>query len=345
MYIYIDAPPARACARLLTEPSFRSFVCAVVAGQRKDGTSVPLTLSVSPCGEPGEYIAVLYRRTDVEARIRAESAEACARAAAQLQAKMNELLESELSRLKLLIFSGSPAARHAIHRDPTLVTAWTGEWTKPERTDVVPAVTYPCYAFFTDERGHTASCRWLYVGNTLGKEGVLAYGAHAFVKVLSEPFLRVGPHACSFGQASGHPLLASEEPVLYAGELEVDRTGNITRWSNQSGTYKAEDSKSYQTGLPLDKFWAVHTPTPSEADERLGDERLITVRNGVLLRRVLSLSDTELEQLRLQWDLRVTMLCENPEARACFESMQCSLNERVLAVSQYGYLIHVKELG
>jgi len=73
MYLYIYAPPARACARLLAEPSFRPFVCAVVAGQRKDGTAVALTLSVSPCGEPGEYIAVLYRRTDVEARIRAEA--------------------------------------------------------------------------------------------------------------------------------------------------------------------------------------------------------------------------------------------------------------------------------
>ena len=66
-------PHAPVLAWLIAEPSFRPSVCAVVAGQRKDGTAVPLTLSVSPCGEPGEYIAVLYRRTDAEARIRAES--------------------------------------------------------------------------------------------------------------------------------------------------------------------------------------------------------------------------------------------------------------------------------
>ena len=40
----------------------------VVTGKRRDGSSVSLTLSVSPCAVPGEYIGILYRRTDAEAR-------------------------------------------------------------------------------------------------------------------------------------------------------------------------------------------------------------------------------------------------------------------------------------
>uniref|UniRef100_A0A0D3I3G2 PAS domain-containing protein n=2 Tax=Emiliania huxleyi TaxID=2903 RepID=A0A0D3I3G2_EMIH1 len=45
----------------------------VVTGKRKDGSSVSLTLSVSPCAAPGEYIGILYRRTDAEARAKAET--------------------------------------------------------------------------------------------------------------------------------------------------------------------------------------------------------------------------------------------------------------------------------
>ena len=50
-----------------------SHALTVVTGRRKDGGAVSLTLSVSPCGKCGEYIGILYRRTEVEAREQAES--------------------------------------------------------------------------------------------------------------------------------------------------------------------------------------------------------------------------------------------------------------------------------
>jgi len=127
-------------------------------------------------------------------------------------------------------------------------------------------------------------------------------------------------------------------------EFEVDATGNIMRWSNLSGTYKPDDSRCYQTGLPLDKFWAVHTPASGDADLRLSGGRVVEVHGDVLLRRVLSLSDDELEALRVQWDSCVMLICQNKEAHVCFESMHRAIRERVMAVSQYGYLVHVKKL-
>jgi len=53
--------------------------------------------------------------------------------------------------------------------------------------------------------------------------------------VHNEPFLRLNPTPCDFGGAHGHPQLASEMPVLYAGEIEVGPGGAIIRWSNKSG--------------------------------------------------------------------------------------------------------------
>ena len=44
-----------------------------MTGKHRDGSSVSLTLSVSPCATPGEYIAILYSRTDVVTRERAEA--------------------------------------------------------------------------------------------------------------------------------------------------------------------------------------------------------------------------------------------------------------------------------
>jgi hypothetical protein len=348
-----------------------------VVGRHKDGSAVSLTLAVSPCAAPGEYIGILYRRSDVEARFRAEAAEARAHVEAQLQAKVNELLESEVARLQLLIRVGSDGSAEpmAVAREPSLITAWTGEWRKFEAAESwqVPSASFSCCATVFDKKGRMQSCHWLHRGNILGDKAVLTPGSHAFVKVLTEPFLRVSPNSHKFGKASGHPQLANEQPVLYAGEVELDQHSAIVRWNNLSGTYKAEDSMCFQTGLALDRFWAVHpasTYSPamsartdkagedapsrdpldadvSRANESSSDEeedlRYVRVSPTVVLRRVLSLSDEALEGVRSDWDARIQLLCEQDQmARRCFRLVQTSLNERCQAVSQYGYLTLVR---
>jgi len=212
----------------------------VVTGKRKDGSSVSLTLSVSPCAAPGEYIGILYRRTDAEARAKAEAA----------------LLESELSRLQYQLRAGSgfelssPANTRGVQRKAKLVEAWTGEWVDPRKSAASASeVTRVCIAASCGD-GRTLRCRWLHQGGELGEPlSALVPGSHAFVKVLHEPFLRVSPAASDFCRAGGHPQLANEAPVLYAGEVEVDAEGVLLRWNNLSGTYKGEDEKCYQTGI------------------------------------------------------------------------------------------------
>ena len=54
-------------------------------------------------------------------------------------------------------------------------------------------------------------------GGTLGREMKLKPGSHAFVKVAAEDHLRVNITTCEFGNAAGHPKLANEQPVLFAG--------------------------------------------------------------------------------------------------------------------------------
>ena len=87
-------------------------------------------------------------------------------------------------------------------------------------------------------------------------------GSHAFVRVVGEPYLRVGLFAATFGEACGHRQLANEQPVLYAGEIEFGENGELLRWSNLTGTYRCPDSHASQAGMPLDRFWAVQMEAP-----------------------------------------------------------------------------------
>mmetsp|Transcript_34984 Transcript_34984/g.111379 ORF Transcript_34984/g.111379 Transcript_34984/m.111379 type:complete len:460 (-) Transcript_34984:894-2273(-) len=306
----------------------------VVTGRRRDGSSVSLTLAVSPCSATGEYVGILYPRTEMEARATAE---------AHLATKTNELLESEIERLKLQVRLGAPAKPASVVRDAMLVEAWTGSWAEARATgeDSYPDVIISCLAAFPDALGKAVSCRWLRRGRSLGEAIlVLMPGSHAFVKVHNEAFLRLSPLGTQFGRASGHPQLADEKPVLFAGEVEVDREGTILRWSNMSGTYRAEDAMCFQTELALDKFWAVHSGPKQEGDDA---ERYLSLPGGTTLRRVLMISDSEYAELRTEWDTHVKNLCRsNPKARACYERLhQCS-SERCDAVPHYGYLTHVR---
>ena len=74
------------------------MVSAVVTGLHKNGKTVSLILSVSPCAARGEFIGILYRQTEADARARAE---------AKLAKMKNELLDSELRRLMLQVSSNN----------------------------------------------------------------------------------------------------------------------------------------------------------------------------------------------------------------------------------------------
>ena len=45
--------------------------------------------------------------------------------------------------------------------------------------------------------------------------------------------------------------------MLFAGEIEVDADGQLTRWNNISGTYKFPVRYATQADLPLDRFWGL----------------------------------------------------------------------------------------
>ena len=66
--------------------------------------------------------------------------------------------------------------------------------------------------------------------------------------------------------------------------LEVGEQGEVVRWNNCSGTYKAADAMCFQTGLPLDKFWALVPGGPPGAAE---PGRHWVSAGGVVMRRVL----------------------------------------------------------
>jgi len=232
--------------------------------------------------------------------------------------------------------------------------AWTGAWRGAENAGaeaveaaVSPAVRRDCIALSLLEEEEEAGrvrcvCRWLHQPGALGEPvGQLSVGSHAFVKALGEPFLRVSPVSFPFGGAGGHPMLASEEAVLYAGELEVGEQGEVVRWNNCSGTYKAADAMCFQTGLPLDKFWALVPGGPPGAAE---PGRHWVSAGGVVMRRVLRLDDAEYEAVRARWQAHVGRLCRrDSEAAACRALLEQASEERVEAVGQYGYLTRVGE--
>lgn len=144
-------------------------------------------------------------------------------------------------------------------------------------------VVYPCIAWTPDG----AEPPRLLTRAGMGKEKPLSEGTHAFVKMPHESFLRVSIMASDFGESSGHPHLSLEQPVEFAGEIELNAEGRLVRWNNLSGTYQIPRSQAFQVladlslsthsgtpssaqfvlhapllppqaGLPLDVFWAVH---------------------------------------------------------------------------------------
>jgi hypothetical protein len=95
---------------------------------------------------------------------------------------------------------------------------------------------------------------------TLGNEaaaGVLTKGSHAFVKCYGERHLRCVWHAFDFGFAGKHSLLANSNVVLMSGEIEVDASGNVTRWlMSQCGQAMPPWWAVVHSGLPITSAWA-----------------------------------------------------------------------------------------
>jgi hypothetical protein len=84
----------------------------------------------------------------------------------------------------------------------------------------------------------------------------LGPGAYAVVKCYSEDFFRaLQTDPASLGRAGGHAGLASELPVLFAGEIELSADGVLKAWSMVSGTYQIDEQYAQQAALPASLFW------------------------------------------------------------------------------------------
>ena len=84
-------------------------------------------------------------------------------------------------------------------------------------------VVYPCIAWTPDG----AEPPRLLTRAGLRQEKPLSEGTHAFVKMPHESFLRVSIVASDFGESSGHPHLSLEQPVEFAGEIELNAEGHL----------------------------------------------------------------------------------------------------------------------
>ena len=132
-----------------------------------------------------------------------------------------ELLELKVNRLKLQLLTATSSAisegPSAVIRQAREREAWTERWLVPnlKTDDDSRNAKIPCLAVSTPD-GICFTAHMLR-GASLGKEMKLKPGSHAFVKLADEDCIRVNVMACEFGEASGHPKLANEQPVLYAG--------------------------------------------------------------------------------------------------------------------------------
>lgn len=228
----------------------------------------------------------------------------------------------------------------SMKRKASLVAAWGGE--KVATSDSQAGSGSPlgyCIAATTQDGGQTFKGRLL-KGGELRNEAVLKDGSHSFVQCLGEPYLRIGLVGKKFGESAGHTLLASEAPVLFAGEVEFINSGTLTRWNNMSGTYKCEPQMCFQTGLPLDKFWSFHEGTEDELQNFSGEK--LRTESGAVLARVLDSTDAEFSRARGQWDELVeAFISGNKHAAETLHILKHGTKQRCEAVIKYGYMSQV----
>ena len=147
------------------------------------------------------------------------------------------------------------------HSDPDaeivgwLMEAWAKDPTLRSLELPIPKPRMPCLALRSHEDGQ-CSAR-IFKGTDLGADKAIKPGSHAFVMVPGEDFVRASITGSVFGMASGHGMLSDEQPVLFAGGIEISEDMELIRWSNVSGTYRFHQEHSAQAELPLDRFWGL----------------------------------------------------------------------------------------
>jgi hypothetical protein len=106
-----------------------------------------------------------------------------------------------------------------VQREPQLKKAWEdagGGLMKASTSNP----KFPCIAVTSSDDMHYLG-RALSTKGVIAKEKVIREGSHAFVKVPGEAHLRVSSIAMAFGSCPGHPMLASECQVQYAGGADI----------------------------------------------------------------------------------------------------------------------------
>jgi len=191
-------------------------------------------------------------------------------------------------------------------RHTTLISAWRTDETEVLRRPISKSSEasgdgpkFPCLAVSIDD-SHRGSANILRA-SSLGKPVTIKEGTHSFVALQRDgesPSLRLTLMAFPFGHSCGHPLLANEQDVLFAGEIEFDKDQAVTRWNNLSGTYRAPECLAIQAGLPMDKFWSLRESKATSTEEvpgavasqDEGEEILIIGRDRAILRMVRHIS-------------------------------------------------------
>ena len=104
-----------------------------------------------------------------------------------------------------------------VGREPLLEKAWGGGGLMETSTS---NPKFPCIAVTSTDDIHYLG-RTLSTKGVIGKEKVIREGSHSFVKIPGEAHLRVSSMAKTFGSCPGHPMLASESQVQYAGVAHI----------------------------------------------------------------------------------------------------------------------------
>jgi len=131
--------------------------------------------------------------------------------------------------------------------------------------------------------------------------------------------------------------------VLRAGELEVDDQQRLVRWSNLSGTYQCPDQMSFQANLPLDKFYAVMSPSDNRAMSAVPTEELpddvLRLKPDLHLQKALLFTEVELSNEKKAWAAHLSSMTNaNEEAADCQGRLKQMIDQRKVAVDKYGYL-------
>ena len=201
-------------------------------------------------------------------------------------------ISAEATNLELMLLRGSADPR-IVHwprsgtptSDPPVSVEWIRSAAGLQNATLrplemsIPTAAFPCLALQCDQQG-VYSARY-FSGVEPGAARDIKPGSHTFVRIPGEDFIRASLRVFEFGSAKGHASLSDDHPVLFAGEMEIDKHGQLSRWNNMSGTYCFPEQHAYQAGLPLISFWGV-----AERPQTQNPSDWLRVSNGVWLHKV-----------------------------------------------------------